>query len=226
MSSQLSQSPLSSVRPPQQQQEQQQQAPITILFDQNPTIQKLFPDFVSPSTSSAEMQVLVQAITTEIVEAAKTSDAGPVDVTLVPILRGALPMYVAAQTLFPKPGCVLVRCSKANGTREVKVDWLGRRPFPLEPKNGHILLLDTVIATGGTILKICDELMGLSGGKEKYVTILSCYVFPIGLAAVSKHPLVKEIFVGAMAETVDENGYLVPYPGDIGDKLFGTAQNA
>jgi hypothetical protein len=76
-----------SVRPPQQQQEQQQQAPITILFDQNPTIQKLFPDFVSPSTSSAEMQVLVQAITTEIVEAAKTSDAGLVDVTLVPILR-------------------------------------------------------------------------------------------------------------------------------------------
>lgn len=217
MSSQLSQSPLSSVRPPQQQQEQQQQAPITILFDQNPTIQKLFPDFVSPSTSSAEMQVLVQAITTEIVEAAKTSDAGLVDVTLVPILRGRLPMYVAAQTLFPKPGCVLVRCSKANGTREVKVDWLGRRHFPLEPKNGHILLLDTVIATGGTILKICDELMGLSGGKEKYV---------IGLAAVSKHPLVKEIFVGAMAETVDENGYLVPYPGDIGDKLFGTAQNA
>jgi hypothetical protein len=61
-------------------------------------------------------------------------------------------------------------------------------------------------------LKICDELMGLIGGKEKYVTILSCYVSPIGLLLSRNIPWSKRFSLGAMAETVDENGYLVPYP--------------
>ena len=173
------------------------------------------------------MHTVVQSMTIEIVKVAKQHDPtlAKVPVTLIPILRGALPMYVAASHEFDAPSCVLARGSRAKGETSVRIEWLGRRPFPLVPEHGHIVLLDTVIATGGTILKICDDLMGLSGSETKYITILSCYVSPAGLEAVAKHPLVREVFVAARAERVDENGYVVPYPGDVGDKLFGKAEH-
>ncbi|OCL11728.1 PRTase-like protein [Glonium stellatum] len=201
-------------------------APVITLSLSNPTIQALFPTFLASSTDEASMHTVVQSMTTEIIKAAKQHNPtlSHVPVTLVPILRGALPMYVAASQQFYAPSCVLVRGSRAKGEASARIEWLGRRPFPLLPENGHIVLLDTVIATGGTILKICDELMALSGSQLKYITILSCYVSPLGLAAVAKHPLVREIIVAVTAERVDENGYVVPYPGDVGDKLFGKAE--
>ncbi|KAF2123487.1 PRTase-like protein [Dothidotthia symphoricarpi CBS 119687] len=204
----------------------QHEAPVITLLSSNSTIQSLFPTFLDSSITEATMHQVVQSMTVELVVAAKKEDPSfnSIPVTLVPILRGALPMYVAASQHFADPFCVLVRGFRAQEKSSVRIDWLGRRPIPLVPKNGHIVLLDTVIATGGTILKICDELMAISGSAERHVTILSCYVSPIGLAAVAKHPLVRNVIVAATAERVDEHGYVVPYPGDVGDKLFGRAE--
>ena len=84
------------------------------------------------------------------------------------------------------------------------------------------MVLDTVIATGNTLSKVCDELWAMSGEKERCITVMSCYASPEGLAIVTNYPMVKGVYVGSVAETVDKNGYLVPYTnGDIGDKLFG-----
>lgn len=204
-------------------------APVITVFHASPKIQSLFPMFIDQATSASSMEATVQSLTAEVVHAARQrspqhlADAAPV--TLVPILRGGLPMYAAASQLFPSSSCVLVRGYRAKEGEGAgpRLEWLGRRPFPLVPEGAHVVLLDTVIATGGTILAICDELMALSGSGAKYITVLSCYVSPIGLEAVAKHPLVREIVVAAEAEGVDEKGYTVPYPGDIGDKLYGKA---
>ncbi|KAI8947624.1 phosphoribosyltransferase-like protein [Xylaria longipes] len=201
-------------------------APIITVLPASPIIRSLLPTFLDRSTGEAAMQANVESLTTEVVNVAKQRNEKlqKVSVTLVPILRGALPMYVGASRLFNSPSCVLVRGSRAkeDGTGP-RIEWFGRRPFPLIPEDGHIILLDTVIATGGTILKICDELLAMSGSRERYITVLACYVSPIGIQAVAKHPLIREIIVAAKADSVDENGYVVPYPGDIGDKLFGKA---
>lgn len=201
-------------------------ATVVTVFPQISAIQSRFPAFLNQAADAASMQAAVEAMTAEVVKVAKNRNPhlATVSATLVPILRGALPMYVAASQLLPSPSCVLVRGVRAKGDTPAQVEWLGRRAFPLIPDNGHVILLDTVIATGGTILNICDELMGLSGTGVKYITILACYVSPIGLEAVAKHPLVREVIIASRAEDVDEQGYTVPYPGDIGDKLFGKAQ--
>lgn len=201
-------------------------APVVTLHPSNPTIQSLFPTFIDQSTSEATMHQVVQSMTIQLVSAARQQDPSfnTVPLTLVPILRGALPMYVAASQHFTAPFCVLARGVRAKENSPATIEWLGRRPFPLVPEHGHVVLLDTVIATGGTILTICDELMALSGSAERFITILSCYVSPKGLAAVAKHPLVRNVVVAAAAEGVDENGFVVPYPGDVGDKLFGKAE--
>ena len=84
-----------------------------------------------------------------------------------------------------------------------------------------MIILDTVIGSGATVLKLCDELSKI-GGLQRQVTVLCCYASPPGLAAVAAHPAVHSVFVAHRSDRLDEHGWLVPYThGDIGDKLFG-----
>lgn len=89
--------------------------------------------------------------------------------------------------------------------------------------------MDTVVATGDTILKLLDEmtsaigLIGTNAIKEhKRVIVLTCYASPQALSRIKGHPLVKGIVVGVLADSVDRKGFLFPSTGgDMGDKLFG-----
>lgn len=90
-----------------------------------------------------------------------------------------------------------------------------------EEQGQRFIILDTILATGATILKLCDELSDVPGSEHR-ITVLSCYASPQALAAVACHPAVHSIVVAHQADTVDEHGYLVPYThGDMGDKMFG-----
>ncbi|KAF8247313.1 PRTase-like protein, partial [Wilcoxina mikolae CBS 423.85] len=198
-------------------------APVSLLLPTNPTIQSLIPSFLAPTLPSTSMRLAIQTITTELLTFAQSHNPTLPHATLIPILRGGLPMYLIAQTLFPSAPCVLVRCSKLKGTDTVTVDWLGRRPCSESIEDGGILLLDTVIASGDTLVRICDEIFEANGGVPKVVTVLSCYVSPLGVQKVAKHPVVREVVVGWEAEGFDDKGLLVPYPGDVGDKLYGAA---
>ncbi|KAF6808272.1 hypothetical protein CMUS01_13929 [Colletotrichum musicola] len=142
--------------------------------------------------------------------------------TLIPVLRGGLPMFVAAQPLLASTSCILVRCYRKKGSNCVVVDWSGRRPFLQAPGDGRLVVLDTVIATGDTVAKLCDELWESSGRRERSVVVMCCYAAPAALVRLSRHRVVQYIVVARRAEGCDEAGYLVPTTnGDIGDKLFG-----
>lgn len=165
------------------------------------------------------MQWLTRAMAKDVMAAIVEKEPGLKEATLIPVLRGGLPMYVAAQEALPDAGALLVRCSKLKSTTTVQVEWLGGRPPPDRP----VILLDTLIATGDTLLKLCDELEEVAPGRKGWVIVASCYASPEGLAAVVSHPVVARIFTAAKSHTVDEHGYVVPYThGDIGDKLFGS----
>ena len=85
----------------------------------------------------------------------------------------------------------------------------------------RLVILDTVLATGATVLKLCDELSNTVGSERK-ITVLCCYASPQALAAVANHRALHSVIVAHEADTVDDKGYLVPYTnGDVGDKLFG-----
>ena len=109
------------------------------------------------------------------------------------------------------------------------MEWMGTDPTEVTTREGssdawkeqRFVILDTVMATGATVVRLCDELSSIPGLRNQ-VTILSCYASPQAIAAVAVHPAVHSIFVAHRADTVDEHGYLVPYTnGDMGDKLFG-----
>ncbi|KAJ5815911.1 Transcriptional coactivator/pterin dehydratase [Penicillium robsamsonii] len=198
-------------------------API-IELPQTPTLTTLMATFCSPSSTPKIMQDTIHALTHEIISAAKSKDKTLTQspTTMIPILRGALPMFVAAQPLLPATSCILARCSKTKGTQDVVVDWLGRRPFPPESDDGKIVVLDTIIATGDTVVKLCEELWEMSGEQPRSVVVLCTYAAPEALERVACCPVVEYVVVGRRAEKCDERGYLVPYTnGDIGDKIYG-----
>jgi 4a-hydroxytetrahydrobiopterin dehydratase len=252
-------------------------ATVMVVSQSDPSILDLFPDFLSPDTSRPEMTSIVCEMSTKVVHAflssfhppppPHTTAHPPIAVALLPILRGALPMYVATYPLFPNPDTILVRCSKdknRHGPESVIVEWMGARPQQGHADQRHhdnnnnnnnknidvshsqysepdtqmqIVILDTILATGDTVVKLCDELFAPrsntpdqaeqpslkpEGEPRRFVTVLSCYASPQAIAAVAAHPAVAAIWVAHLADTVDEYGYLVSYThGDVGDKLFG-----
>ncbi|OGM39541.1 pterin-4-alpha-carbinolamine dehydratase, partial [Aspergillus bombycis] len=171
------------------------------------------------------MQSTIHGLTAALVAAAKAHDPALTTPTMVPILRGALPMFVAAASLFAATTCVLARCSKKKGTQDVVVEWPGRRPFPAAADEGKLVVLDTLVATGDTLVALCEELWAMSSGRaERSVAVLCCYAAPEALERVAACPVVEYVIVAARAERCDDAGYLVPYThGDIGDKIYGAA---
>ncbi|KAE8373376.1 hypothetical protein BDV26DRAFT_69201 [Aspergillus bertholletiae] len=204
----------------------QPKAPILSLPATHPTLHTLMDTFCSPTATPQVMQTTVHALTAELVAVAKAHDPNLTNPTMIPILRGALPMFVAAAPLFPATTCVLARCSKTKGTQNVVVEWPGRRPLPPAADDGKIVVLDTLVATGDTVVKLCEELWEMSAAagaeRERSVAVLCCYAAPEALERIVACPVVEYVVVAATAERCDAAGYLVPYThGDIGDKIYG-----
>lgn len=206
-------------------------APVFILSSRDSSILNLFATLLSTNVTAPVAIQVVTEISKKVIQAFLSSQSIPASpqVTLIPVLRAGLPMYVAASPAFPESDTVLVQCSKdksAHGPGSVRIEWMGTNPteaarLSAASTERRLIILDTVLATGATVLRLCDELSDVTGSKRQ-VVVLCCYASPQALAAVADHHAVHSIFVAHEADTVDEHGYLVPYTnGDVGDKLFG-----
>ena len=86
-------------------------------------------------------------------------------------------------------------------------------------ENPLVVIVDPMLATGGSAIAAIDACK-----KRGYNNIrLMCLVgVPEGVAAVEKaHPDVH-IYLAALDERLNENGYILPGLGDAGDRIFGT----
>jgi uracil phosphoribosyltransferase len=150
--------------------------------------------------------------------------AGPVDVekikgkkiTVVPILRAGLGMMDGVLNLIP--------------TAKVSVVGLYRNEETLQPVRYYVkmtslmeeriaLILDPMLATGGTVIATID-LLKESGCKQ--IKGIFMVAAPEGIEKLqTAHPDV-EIWVASIDEKLNEVGYILPGLGDAGDKIFGT----
>lgn len=136
--------------------------------------------------------------------------------TLVPILRAGLGMLTGALSVLP--------CAK------ISVVGLQRNEETLEPESYYqniindidqrtAIIIDPMLATGGTAVDTID-LLKASGCKDIIAVFL--VAAPEGIEkVVNKHPDVA-LFLGAIDEKLNEQGYILPGLGDAGDKIFGT----
>ena len=90
---------------------------------------------------------------------------------------------------------------------------------PVDIENRETIIIDPMLATGGSVNDSIDYLKKNGVKKIKFLCIIAA---PEGIEAVNKkHPDV-EIFCAHIDEKLNENAYIVPGLGDAGDRIFGT----
>jgi uracil phosphoribosyltransferase len=91
--------------------------------------------------------------------------------------------------------------------------------LPIEPTVSVCLILDPMLATGGSAVATVDVLKRWGVKKIKFVGLIGA---PEGITALQAvHPDVP-IYLAAVDERLNEHGYILPGLGDAGDRQFGT----
>lgn len=137
-------------------------------------------------------------------------------IALVPILRAGLGMVEGMLELIPAAKVGHIGLYRDPQTLH-PVEYYCKLPNDIQDRD--VLLLDPMLATGGSAVAAID---GLKRRGVQHIKLLNLIAAPEGVEAVQKaHPDV-EIFVGAIDEKLNDHGYILPGLGDAGDRIFGT----
>lgn len=135
---------------------------------------------------------------------------------IVPILRAGLGMVDGVLEVLPAAKIGHIGMYRNEETL-MPVEYYCKLPSDVE--NRDILVIDPMLATGGSA---CDAIEKLKEYGCKSIKLLSIIAAPEAFEKLNKeHPDVK-IYIAQLDEKLNENGYIVPGLGDAGDRLFGT----
>jgi uracil phosphoribosyltransferase len=91
--------------------------------------------------------------------------------------------------------------------------------LPADVSERELILLDPMLATGGSATMAIDFLKGKGAANIKLMCLIAA---PEGIKAMQeKHPDV-EVYTASIDEKLNSHGYIIPGLGDAGDRLFGT----
>lgn len=137
-------------------------------------------------------------------------------VVIIPILRAGLGMVEGVHKIIPTAKIGHIGLYRDEKTFEA-ITYFSK--LPDEIKNGHVLVVDPMLATGGSATVAIDILKARGAKDIRYIGIVGC---PEGVEKLHEsHPDVP-IYLAAMDSHLNEKGYIVPGLGDCGDRLFGT----
>ncbi len=153
-------------------------------------------------------------VTTPVAEAeCKKIDT---DIVVVPILRAGVGMLEGILELVPTARVGFVGLFRDEETKK-PVTYYER--FPPQIKGGTCIVVDPMLATGGSTVAALDLLKQSGAENIVVVCIVTC---PEGLKLVEEaHPDVS-VYTAAIDERLNEKKYIVPGLGDAGDRLYGT----
>lgn len=136
---------------------------------------------------------------------------------LVPILRAGLGMVEGLWELVPSAEIWHIGLYRDERTLK-PVQYYNK--LPVEPTVSVCLILDPMLATGGSAVATVDILKRWGVKKIKFVGLIGA---PEGIRLMQEqHPDVP-IYLAAIDDHLNERGYIVPGLGDAGDRQFGTA---
>ncbi len=139
-----------------------------------------------------------------------------VRVGLIPILRAGLGMVEGIHELIPMAEVWHLGLYRDERTL-TPVEYYNK--LPISPTVDVCLVLDPMLATGGSATAACDVLKRWGARRVKYIGLIAA---PEGIARLqAAHPDV-EIYVAAIDAHLSDVGYIVPGLGDAGDRQFGT----
>jgi len=135
---------------------------------------------------------------------------------LVPILRAGLGMVEGFWELMPTAEVWHIGLYRDEKTLQ-PVQYYNK--LPIEPTVSVCIILDPMLATGGSAVATIDIVKRWGVRKIKFVGLIGA---PEGIALMHKHHPEVPIHLAAVDDHLNERGYIVPGLGDAGDRQFGT----
>lgn len=134
----------------------------------------------------------------------------------VPILRAGMGMLDGVISVIPNAKIGHIGMYRNEKTFE-PVNYYFKVPKDIE--NREVIILDPMLATGGSATDAIELLKGKGVKRIKFLSIIAA---PEGIKKVeTKHPDVQ-VYCAHIDDHLNENKYIVPGLGDAGDRIFGT----
>ena len=135
---------------------------------------------------------------------------------VVPILRAGLGLVEGVLRMVPSARVGHIGMFRDEETLEPHVYFC---KMPKDVQERDILIVDPMLATGGSAVAAVDEMKKRGCKHIKLMVLLAA---PEGIKRMQEtHPDV-DIYCGALDDHLNEKGYIVPGLGDAGDRIFGT----
>lgn len=137
------------------------------------------------------------------------------EVILVPVLRAGLGMLQSILQLIPNARVGFIGLKREETTLAASSY---HKSLPPDLRNFEVILIDPMLATGGSAVAAMDLLSELNARRVRLVNLVAA---PEGIRRVRKHYPDLPIFTAAVDARLNEKGYILPGLGDAGDRLFG-----
>ena len=193
---------------------------LALLRDKNTEPKKfreLVREIASLLTYEATSDLVLYKVTVSTPLAIAQGQALSEKIALVPILRAGLGMVEGVWNLMPSAEVWHIGLYRDEHTLK-PVEYYNK--LPIEPTVSVCLILDPMLATGGSAVATVDILKRWGVRKIKFVGILAA---PQGIENLQNHHPDVPIHIGGIDDTLNQNGYILPGLGDAGDRQFGTA---
>lgn len=138
------------------------------------------------------------------------------DIVIVPVLRAGLGLVDGFLDFLPEARVGHVGLYRNEETLE-PVDYYSK--FPRSLGRSMVLLLDPMLATGGSGCAAITFLKAKGATRIRFVTLLAA---PEGVRKIVAHHPDVQIFSCVLDRKLNHRGYILPGLGDAGDRIFGT----
>jgi uracil phosphoribosyltransferase len=136
---------------------------------------------------------------------------------IVPVMRAGLGMLHATQQLIPNARVGFVGLRRDEETH-LPHAYVNTVPEDLASK--RVLVLDPMLATGGSLIHTCQLLVEATAGPMTVVCVLAA---PEGVEAFRSAGFDANLFTASIDERLNDSAFIVPGLGDAGDRQFGLA---
>ena len=138
------------------------------------------------------------------------------EVVLVPVLRAGLGMLDSILQLIPHARVGFIGLKREETTLRAV---FYHKSFPKNLSRFEVILIDPMLATGGSAVAALDLLVEQGA---KHIRLVNLVAAPEGIHRVRISYPRMPVFTAAVDRQLNQKGFILPGLGDAGDRLFGT----
>lgn len=138
------------------------------------------------------------------------------EIVVVPILRAGIGMVQGIQLLVPEARVGHIGMYRDEKTMKAHEYFY---KMPKVEKDSYVVVVDPMLATGGSAF---DSITKLKSHGYTNIQLVCIVGAPEGVKKITNAFPDVTIYLAALDEKLNENGYIVPGLGDAGDRIFGT----